>query len=98
MKKFKLISWLLCIAFIGCKGQGTDVKTLNISDRKSFEERQKVDLSKKTVEPNFLDSNFNFRSAAKKATSGVVHITSTYSNEAQLEFLRQLEDDFWLKF
>ena len=95
MKKDTLTIWFLCYAFLNCNGQNADVSDMKVS---SFEEKQKLELPKQKLEPIVSGQNFNFRMAAKKTTPAVVHITSTYSYDAPLEFLRQLEDDFWFKF
>lgn len=84
---------------IGCKGQDNKMDEFGKSSGITFEEKQKKDISTSIIAPNSSAKNpdFNFRSAAKKVTNGVVHIRSTYSYSAT-EFYGPFHDDFWYRY
>ncbi len=100
MRRDWLFICIICFAIIGCKGQDSNVKTINNSSSISFEEKQKKDLFKNYSDTASTENNtdFNFRVAAKKAIPGVAHIRSTYSIDSQYDFQGQFNEDFWYRF
>ncbi|MES2140284.1 MAG: trypsin-like peptidase domain-containing protein [Bacteroidota bacterium] len=101
MKRTELFICIICFGIIGCNGQNNSKFDTPITIAgNTFEEKQKNDLSDNVTDLSLtnLNPDPNFRIAAKKATPGVVHIRTTYSNDSRFDPQDQFSEDFWYRF
>ncbi|MES2286642.1 MAG: trypsin-like peptidase domain-containing protein [Bacteroidota bacterium] len=101
MKRTELFICIICFGIIGCNGQNNSkFETPTTIAGITFEEKQKIDLSDNKADTGLSNPSpdHNFRIAAKKATPGVVHIRTTYSNDSRFDSNNQLSEDFWYRF